>query len=222
MSIIKFDNVGMRYGADSEIFKDVSFEIQEGSFHYLTGPSGAGKTSLLRLMYCARRPSRGLVYAFGKDTSLLRRKDFPEFRRRIGIVFQDFRLLDYMTALENVALPLRAQGVSSDADIVANASEILRWVGLEKHMDAYPQTLSGGQQQRVAIARAVIVNPKILLADEPTGNVDDAIARKLLFLFEKLNKNGCAIVLATHSQDLINYSSHPRLHVADGRVSVLK
>lgn len=210
--VIKFQNVGMRYGLGPEILQDISLQLEEGSFHFLTGASGAGKSSLLRLMYLAHQPSRGLISLFGQDIATTPRRKLPALRRKVGVVFQDFRLIDHLTALENVALPLQISGTSEN-EIKSNVSELLDWVGLSDQMDSRPPILSGGQKQRVAIARAVITRPKLLLADEPTGNVDDRIAMRLMHLFEELNKIGTAIVLATHNKTLVNDFRYPRLHL---------
>jgi cell division transport system ATP-binding protein len=218
--MLTFDNVGMRYGTGPEVLRDVSFHLAPGSFHFLTGASGAGKTTLLRLMYLAQKPTRGTFSLFGRDVVTLARAERPDLRRRIGVVFQDFRLLDHLTALENVALPLRIAGHSS-AEIDAHVAELLSWVGLKQQVNARPAQLSGGQQQRVAIARAVIARPDLLLADEPTGNVDDRIAVRLLHLFEEMNKVGTTIVFATHNQQLISRFPHPVLHVEQGEVHLL-
>ncbi len=216
--MIRFDNVGMRYGMGPEVVRDITFELEPGSFHFLTGPSGAGKTTLLKLMYLALRPTRGLVHIFGRDISLTPRREVPALRRRIGVVFQDFRLIDHLTAVENVALPLRFTGGRS-AQIDTHVRELLSWVGLAKHLDARPSTLSGGQQQRVAIARAVINRPSLLLADEPTGNVDDSIALRLMYLFEQLNKMGTTVVIASHNEPLIARFHHPVLHIDAGELT---
>ncbi|MEB3416004.1 cell division ATP-binding protein FtsE [Alteriqipengyuania sp. WL0013] len=200
--IIQFDNVGLRYGTDREVLSDVSFSLFPGSFYFLTGQSGAGKTSLLKLLYLAQRPSRGAIRMFGTDVITLARGRLPAFRRRIGTVFQDFRLVSHLSAFDNVALPLRVAGVP-EADIRKPVADMLDWVGLTERMDARPETLSGGEQQRVAIARAVIARPELLVADEPTGNVDPDMALKLLRLFEALNRLGTTVVVATHDVHLL-------------------
>lgn len=218
--MIRFENVGLRYGIESEVLRDISFTLNPGSFHFMTGASGAGKSSLLKLMYLAHRPSRGLITLFGRDMARVTRAELPELRRQIGVVFQDFALLDHLSALDNVALPLRMAG-ASDADTVEHCTEILRWVGLGNHLHAKPSTLSGGQQQRVAIARSVINRPRLLLADEPTGNVDDGIGMRLLYLFEELHKLGTTVVIATHNEALIRRFNHPHLHLDGGRLHVV-
>jgi cell division transport system ATP-binding protein len=214
-TMVRFENVALRYGTGPEILKDASFALEPGTFHFVTGASGAGKSSLLRLMYLGCRPSSGLITLFGQDVSSLKRAELGALRRRIGVVFQDFRLIGHMTALENVALPLRIAGAKPE-QIRDHVAELLSWVGLADHLDAKPQTLSGGQKQRVAIARAVITRPQILLADEPTGNVDDRIAMRLLYLFEELNRIGTTVVIATHNEALVSRFSHPRIHLKGG------
>ena len=201
-SIVQFDNVGLRYGTDREVLSDVSFTLFPGSFYFLTGASGAGKTSLLKLLYLAQRPSRGMIRMFGTDVITQPRDALPAFRRRIGTVFQDFRLVDHLSAFDNVALPLRVSGVP-EAEVRKPVADMLDWVGLAHRADARPATLSGGEQQRVAIARAVIARPEILVADEPTGNVDHDMAFKLLRLFEALNRFGTTVVVATHDVQLL-------------------
>lgn len=213
--MIRFHNVGLRYGAGPEILRDISFTLDPGSFHFLCGPSGAGKTSLLKLLYLGQRPTRGLVHMFGHDIVAMSRTKLTPLRRQIGIVFQDFRLLGHLSAFDNVALPLRAAGARED-EIRRNVTEMLEWVGLGDRIHARPPTLSGGQQQRVAIARAVIARPRLLLADEPTGNVDEKIGLKLLHLFEELNRYGTTVLIATHDKNILERFDHPRLVLSDG------
>lgn len=200
--IVHFDNVGLRYGTGKEVLTDVSFTLFSGRFYFLTGASGAGKTSLLKLLYLSQRPSRGLIRMFGTDAITLPREHLPGFRRRLGVVFQDFRLVQHLSAFDNVALPLRVAGVP-EKEIVRPVTDMLEWVGLGDRSNAQPPTLSGGEQQRVAIARAVIGRPDMLIADEPTGNVDPDMAEKLLRLFEALNRLGTTVVVATHDIHLI-------------------
>jgi cell division transport system ATP-binding protein len=201
-SIVQFDNIGLRYGTEREVLSDITFTLYPGSFYFLTGASGAGKTSLLKLLYLAQRPSRGMIRMFGSEIITLPRKAMPAFRRRIGTVFQDFRLVSHLSAFDNVALPLRVSRVP-EGEIRKPVADMLEWVGLGNRADARPATLSGGEQQRVAIARAVIARPEILVADEPTGNVDPDMALKLLRLFEALNRLGTTIVVATHDVHLL-------------------
>ena len=217
--VIEFDAVGLRYGQGAEVLKDVSFALPAGSFHFLTGESGAGKTSLLSLLYLAQNPTRGSVKLFGKTVRNVARNDLPEIRRKIGVVFQDFRLLDHLSAVDNVALPLRVAGYPED-EIQKRVAELLMWVGLGAHLNAKPPTLSGGQKQSVAIARAVINRPELLLADEPTGNMDDKSAARLMRLFVELNKRGTTVVIATHNESLIKTFPYPRMHLSNGRLTI--
>lgn len=215
MALVRFSNVGLRYSTGPEILKDVSFELTAGAFYFLTGPSGAGKTSLLKLLYLGQKPTRGIVNMFGRDLSVLPRKKMPEIRRQIGVVFQDFRLLDHLSSFDNVALPLRIAGVE-EKHLRKNVTELLEWVGLGDKMDAKPKTLSGGEQQRVAIARAVINRPKLLLADEPTGNIDPEIGTKIMHLFEELNRHGTTVLIATHDDEMVRKFKYPTLHLDQG------
>jgi cell division transport system ATP-binding protein len=208
----------MRYGAGPEVLRDITLYLAPGSFHYLTGPSGAGKTTLLRLIYRAERPTAGALHLFDQDVARLGRGELALLRRRIGVVFQDFRLVDHLSAFDNVALPLRIAGVA-EARVKAHVGELMHWVGLADLVEALPATLSGGQKQRVAIARAVIAGPSLLLADEPTGNVDDAMADRLMRLFEEMNRSGTTLVLATHNEALVARRPHPRLFLDGGRLA---
>jgi cell division transport system ATP-binding protein len=215
--LVRFENVGMRYGDGPEVLRDISFVLDAGSFHFLTGPSGAGKSSLLKLLYLAHRPSRGLITLFDRDTATCARHELPALRRRIGVVFQDFRLLDHLNAFDNVALPLRIAGLAEDK-IAAQVRELLEWVGLKEALEVSPATLSGGEKQRLAIARAVVARPKLLLADEPTGNLDPDLSLRLFRLFEELNKFGTTVLIATHSNELVEKFKHPALFLSQGRL----
>ncbi len=217
--MVRLENVAMRYGRGPEVLQDVNLELAAGAFHFLTGPSGAGKSTLLRLLYLAERPTRGRVWLLGQNIANVARPELPALRRQIGVVFQEFRLLDHLSALDNVALPLRVAGIG-EAIIKEHVVDLLRWVGLEDHINARPSTLSGGQQQRVAIARAIITRPSLLLADEPTGNVDDSIALRLLYLFEELNRLGTTVVIATHNASLIDRFGYPTILLRDGQVTM--
>ena len=201
-AVAEFDSVGLRYGTGAEVLRDLDFQLSSGGFYFLTGPSGAGKTSLLKLLYLAQRPTRGRIKLFGEELSEAPRDDLPPYRRRIGVVFQDFRLIRHLSAFDNVALPLRVSGAGDEA-IEGPVREMLAWVGLADRASARPPTLSGGEQQRVAIARAVINRPELLVADEPTGNVDSEMAERLMGLFAALNRLGTTVVVATHDIGLM-------------------
>ena len=215
--MVRFENVGMRYGMGPEVLRDVSFTLAPGSFTFLTGLSGAGKTTLLKLIYIAEPPSRGLITLFGKDLATAKRKELPALRRRIGVVFQDFRLLNHLSAFDNVALPLRLAGKRA-AEYAHDVRELLGWVGLGERMHARPPTLSGGEQQRVAIARAVVARPDLLIADEPTGNVDPELGARLIRLFAELNRLGTTILIATHDRALIETVRARELRLVEGRL----
>ncbi len=214
--IVRLSKVAMRYG-EAPALRDASLTIAPGSLVFLTGASGAGKSTLLRLIYLAQRPSEGLVSVFGIDTARARRPMLARLRRRIGVVFQDFRLLDHLTVFDNVALPLRIQGLAPRAyrqDVV----ELLEWVGLADRIGARPPTLSGGEKQRVAIARAVVAKPDLIVADEPTGNVDPDMGERLMRLFTELNRVGATVVIATHDHSLAPRRQGRILRLQDGCV----
>jgi len=215
--VVRFDNVGMRYGDGPEVLHDVTFELEKGTFAFLTGPSGAGKSTLLKLIYLAERPTRGLITLFGREIATTPRRHLPELRRKIGVVFQDFRLIDHLSAFDNVALPLRVAGAPENR-IREEVRELLDWVGLGDRIDSRPPALSGGQQQRIAIARAVIARPQLIVADEPTGNIDDRMAIRLMRLFEELNRQGTTVLIATHNEALVGRYGHRRLRLEAGEL----
>jgi len=215
--VIRFENVGLRYGLGPEVLRDLTFDIDSHSFQFLTGPSGAGKTTLLKLIHVALRPTAGRIALFGRDTQRLTRQELPGLRRRIGMVFNDRRLLDHLNAFDNVALPLRLAGRKA-ADYAGDVAELLAWVGLGKKMTAYPMTLSGGEQQRLAIARAVVGRPDLLIADEPTGDVDRDMAMRILRLFVELNRLGTTVLIATHDRDFVARSGKPVLYIEHGEL----
>jgi len=219
--VIRFDDVSMRYGRNPETLKDLTFALPAGSFHFVTGASGAGKSSLLKLIYLAARPSKGLIHLFGQDVSAVPAKDQPMLRRRIGVVFQEFRLLEHLSAFDNAALPLRIAGRKPES-YRQDVAELLAWVGLRSRMHAMPATLAGGEKQRLAIARAVVGRPDILLADEPTGNVDHEMSLRILRLFVELNRLGTTVLIATHDQDLVARSGKGVLHLEDGRLTTVR
>jgi len=217
---VRFENVGLRYGMGPEVLQDLNFSITPGSFQFLTGPSGAGKTTLMRLLLLSLRPTRGFISLFGQDSSTLDKDAITSIRRRIGVVFQDFRLLDHLTTYENVALPLRVQN-KSESEYRDEVVELLRWVGLGDRMHVYPEVLSGGEKQRAAIARALIVRPELLLADEPTGNVDPTMARRIIRLFVELQRSGTSVVVATHDLGLMDqFDGARRLVLGDRRLHI--
>jgi cell division transport system ATP-binding protein len=216
--IVRFEGVSMRYGREPEVLKEVSFELERGSFHFLTGPSGSGKSTLLKLIYLAEEASRGRIEIFGQDLALLQRKDRPLMRRRVGVVFQEFRLLDHLSVFDNAALSPRIAG-RKPAGYRDDVADLLNWVGLGQRMQAMPQALSGGEKQRLAIARAVINRPDILLADEPTGNVDEAMGQRILRLFLELNRVGATVLIASHDMELVARSGMPVLRLEDGRLA---
>jgi cell division transport system ATP-binding protein len=218
--LVRFENVGLRYGLGPEVLKDLSFSIEPQTFQFLTGPSGAGKTTLLRLILLSLKPTRGTIALFGAEAASLDKNAITALRRKIGVVFQDFRLLDHLTTYENVALPLRVQG-RDERSYRAEVVELLKWVGLGERMHVLPQVLSGGEKQRAAIARALIVRPELLLADEPTGNVDPPLARRLLRLFIELHKSGTSVVIATHDLGLMEqFDSARRLVLGDRHLHI--
>jgi len=217
--LISFENVGLRYGLGQEVLSDLTFQIAPNSFQFLTGPSGAGKTSLLRLMMLALKPTRGLVRIFEKNATEITRAEMPSIRRRVGVVFQDFRLLNHLTTYENVALPLLVRG-REEATFRSDVIELLRWVGLGERMHVLPPVLSGGEKQRAAIARALIDQPSVLLADEPTGNVDPPLARRLLRLFVELHRSGTSVIIATHDLTLMDQINARRLVLNEGHIQI--
>lgn len=217
--MLRLENVGLRYGDGPEILRDVSFSVRSGDFYFLTGPSGAGKSSLLKLLFLALRPTRGTLRIFGEDVGSLSHNKLPPIRRRIGVVFQEFRLLDHLSTYDNVALPLRVAG-KSESSYRRDVMDLLDWVGLAQKSSDLPPVLSGGEKQRAAIARAVIAKPQLLLADEPTGNVDPVLAKRLLHLFLELNRLGTTMLIATHDKGLVRQAERPVLHLEQGELSL--
>ncbi len=212
--VARLEGVGLQYGSGPQVLRDVSLRLEAGSFHFLTGETGAGKTSLLRLLYLERHPTGGAVFLFGEDVSRLRPRRRPALRRRIGVVSADFGLIDHLTTAENIALPLRLSN-AREAKVREHMTELLRWVGLEQEMNELPQTLSEGKKQRAAIARAVVARPDLVLADEPTARVDDNTAMRLIHLLEELSNVGTTVVVATHDDTLVGRFGHP-VYALDG------
>ena len=217
--MVRLENVGKQYGADAEILRDVSMRLDSGGFYFLTGVSGAGKSTLLKIIYLAETPSRGTLALFDTDVATADRAALTALRRRLGIVFQDFRLVEHLTVRDNVALPLRIAG-APEREILENVPELLSWMGLDGKLDFPPASLSGGEQQRVAIARAIVRRPDLLIADEPTGNVDDDIAMLLVRVFERINKLGTTVLIATHDVAFARQFAHDRYHIERGAVSL--
>jgi len=213
--MITAQKIGLRYDGGPEVINDASFHLEEGSFHYLTGPSGSGKTSLMRMLHVGKLPSRGVMRIFGSDITAASRGERAKIRRKIGVIFQNYRLLPHLSVFDNIALPLRLAD-APEPKIKQAVTDIVEWIGLGDNLKSKPVFLSGGQQQRAAIARAVITKPKFLLADEPTGNLDDAMGLRIMALFEELNRSGTAIVLATHNEAMIDRFPHPVLKIKDG------
>jgi cell division transport system ATP-binding protein len=209
------EKIGLRYDGGPEVISDASFRLDEGSFHYLTGPSGSGKTSLMRMLHVGKLPSRGVMSLFGTDIASASRKERAQIRQKIGVIFQNYRLLPHLSVFDNIALPLRLAN-APEPKIKQAVTDIVEWIGLGDNLNSKPAFLSGGQQQRAAIARAVITKPKFLLADEPTGNLDDAMGIRIMALFEELNKSGTAIIVATHNDGMIKKFPHPVLKIKNG------
>ncbi|MFU8898119.1 MAG: cell division ATP-binding protein FtsE [Roseinatronobacter sp.] len=200
--MIAFEDVSHDYGG-GPLFRDVTLRLEQGSFHFLTGPSGAGKSTILKLCYGELQPSSGKVSVMGRPLAEMTRDQLADTRQRIGVVHQDCQFLDHLSVAQNVGLPLTTTGRDlTESDL----SDLLGWVGLGGHANAFPPTLSGGERQRAALARAVIVAPTLLLADEPTGNLDWDMSQRLLMLMVELNRMGTAIVIATHDLNLIRFA----------------
>lgn len=218
-TLVRFDEVGLSYDGIADTLLDVNLVIRDGDFRFLTGPSGAGKTSLLKMIYLAHKPTSGSVTLFGEDVSQMPRDQLPFMRRRIGVVFQEFRLLEHLTAFENVALPMRVQGVNQN-EYGQDVTELLTWVGLGDRINALPETLSGGEKQRVALARALVSKPDLILADEPTGNVDPIMGERIMRLLVELNRLGTAVIVATHDLTLVRRMKKNILRLKEGRLTL--
>jgi cell division transport system ATP-binding protein len=220
--MIKTQHLSMGYLPGQKILKDVTLEIEDGSFHFLTGASGAGKSTLLNLLALAMQPTEGKLSMFGTEVTRTPREGLPDLRRKIGTVFQDFQLLEHLTVAENVALPLKVAG-EKKKEIAVRVKEMLEWIGLDGFEDSRPRLLSGGQKQRVAIARAVISNPPLILADEPSGNLDRVLSKRLMYLFQSLHKMGRTVIFATHDDYLVGeFKEYPVLEIQDGFVKQIR
>jgi cell division transport system ATP-binding protein len=216
---LQLDGVSLRYGAAPPVLHGINLKLNAGSFHFLSGPTGAGKTSLLRLISLSLPPTSGSIRVFGREIDKINRDELASLRQRIGVVFQDLRLLEHLSAFDNVALPLRINGADED-ETVKFVADMLGWLGLGDKLEALPTSLSMGQRQMVGIARAIVSKPRLLLADEPTSNIDAANAERLMSLFVQLHKLGATVVLATHSETLMDRYPYPELRMAAGRLSV--
>ena len=212
--IIELQNISVGYD-NEDVLKDIRLSLMPGSFTFVTGKSGSGKTTLLNMLYLNKRPSRGILNIFGHNINFTHRDNLSMLRQKIGVVFQDFRLLEHLSVYDNIALPLRVRGMN-EREIYKRVVELLKWIELHKSIYKTCSTLSGGEKQRVAIARAVIGRPDILFADEPTGSVDFEIADKLLRLFVELNKVGTTVVIATHNEYLTLTYNYQRIDLANG------
>lgn len=215
--ILSCQDVSLRYGQGPTVLQSITLKLHAGCFYFLTGPSGVGKSTFLRMLYLGLKPASGLLKIYGHDVQTLSRHQVATLRQRMGVVFQDFNLLNHLTVLQNVMLPLKIQGVSEPKSR-KQAIELLKWVGLEQSLEALPLTLSGGERQRVAIARAVIARPALLLADEPTGSVDEKMGMKLFYLFDELHRLGTSVIFATHHRDFSKVFGYPEIKIADHRV----
>lgn len=216
--MIRCNNVSLEYVVDKPVLRHVNLHLEPGSFTFVSGASGAGKSSLLSMFSLSIKPTSGKLSLFAADVTDLPREELPEMRRKIGTVFQDFQLLNHLTVADNVALPLKILGEPRDV-IEEKVKELIGWIGLEGFADVRPPLLSGGQKQRVAIARAVINKPLLILADEPTGNLDHELSMKLMYLFRSLNKVGTTIVFATHDASLLEAFEYPTIYLRDGQLS---
>ena len=221
VSSISLTNVSASYDNGADVLTDVSFNITGGTIYFLTGASGAGKTTLLRLIYQLHKAKTGQIKLFGRVTNNMSRDEITDLRKKMAIVFQEYSLLSHLSVFDNVALPLRVRGMQ-ESKIRTLVPKVLDWVGLGKYADEKPLALSGGQQQRVSVARAIIVQPSILLADEPTGNLDDDNASRLMDLFIQMNKMfGTTIILATHNKNLIETYKFPVIHIENHHVGFI-
>lgn len=215
--MLRADNISLAYVPGKPVLDSLSLHLAPGSFTFIAGASGAGKSSLLSILALSQKPHAGSLHLFGDDVTLLGREELPYVRRKIGTVFQDFELLNHLSVAENVGLPLKIAG-EDPVTMHSKVNELLAWIGLHDHASMRPSTLSGGQKQRAAIARAVIGQPHLILADEPTGNLDPELAMRLMHLFKTLNQIGTTIVFATHDENLMQSFDYPILYLRDGKL----
>ncbi|MFO8239920.1 MAG: cell division ATP-binding protein FtsE [Dissulfuribacterales bacterium] len=219
LSIIRFKDVFKKYSPENVIFSGIDLEIEKGEFVFLTGPSGIGKSTMLRILFCAERPTSGEIWVDGVALSSLSNAQVPYLRRKIGVIFQDFKLLSNRTIFDNVALSLEVIGLGKK-QAEQRVMQVLEGVGLKGKMSQYPLRLSGGEQQRVAIARAVVNRPAIILADEPTGNLDLQRTEEVMMLMEELNARGATIIFATHDERLFENTHRRVLRFHNGKIRI--
>ncbi|NET71270.1 MAG: ATP-binding cassette domain-containing protein [Sphaerospermopsis sp. SIO1G2] len=211
-------NIRQTFAINTHTLVDVNLELRAGGFYFLTGPSGAGKTTLLNILSLTMAPSAGTLMMFGQNVLSVERHMLPVFRRRIGCVYQDYRLLNHLSVFDNIALPQKITGMPEE-EYIHKTEELLDWIHMRRFRDAFPETLSGGEKQRVAIARAVINNPAVIIADEPTGNLDPQLSNKVMHLFEALNRQGATVLIATHDTHLLDHFDHTVLTLEQGKIS---
>lgn len=216
--MVKFESVTKKFGSKT-VLEDISFEIEAGELAFVTGPSGAGKTTIIRLLLRELRPEKGHIVIDGKDIGNLRSKDLPLYRRQIGVVFQDFKLLSDRTVFENIALGLAVRGINDRQEVEKKVKEALSDVGLEDSVDHFPSQLAGGQLQRVVLARALVGQPKLILADEPTGNLDPVTARQIVDILDRVAKEGTTVIMATHNAEIVNKYSRHVVKLSDGKIA---
>ena len=215
--MIRLYHVFKNYGSGPDAISDLNLQVAKGEFVFITGPSGAGKTTLLKLMYLSERANRGQVLMNGVNLSTLSKRKIPHLRRAVGVVFQDFKLLNSLSIMNNVAFPLEVLGMPA-REIKKRVMRVLKFVGLEEKVGARPMELSGGEQQRVAIARAVVNEPPILLADEPTGNLDSELTLDIIKLLDYIHKRGATIIMATHNKDIVERFHKRVVSLVRGRI----
>jgi len=218
MPIARFQNVQFSYNQNRPVFKEMTLDIEEGKFYFLTGSSGSGKSTFLKMLHLSLQPSLGTLSVFDKDIKNITSKERAILRQRIGYVFQDFKLLPHLTVLENIILPLHVRGHNSN-EMRSYGMELMKWLSLEGYENQHPDALSGGQQQRIAIGRAIITRPALILADEPTGNIDETGGRNIISILQDLNILGTTVIMATHNTTYTRENTHPTLHIADHRIT---
>jgi cell division transport system ATP-binding protein len=216
--LVRFERVGKRYAGDVEALANISFTVDAGDFAFVVGPSGSGKSTLIRLLLRDEQPTSGRVYVTGANLARVQRGAVPGFRRRMGVVFQDFKLLPALTVQENVAFALRVHGLHRRSVIQERVAAVLELVGIGDKAGRLPETLSGGEQQRVSIARALVTGPELLLADEPTGNLDPVTALGIMELFVRINEYGMTVLVATHNREVVDLYRRRVLQLAAGRL----